>query len=354
MDVRFITPLAALFAASALVPLTAYALRARQLQRLREILGLAETGLRAELPLFLALAAVPVLLGVAAAQPVVETTRTVRERTDAQAFVVVDVSRSMLAAVRPEAPTRFERAQAIGLALRAELPDVPFGIASVTDRVLPHLFPTTDSRVFAATLEDSLGIEHPPPGAFYLTIATQLDSLRAFPEQEYFPPSARKRVVVVLTDGETEQPPPDFARAFRRKPPVETVFIRLWDAEERIYETGVAEGGYRPDPRSGALLERIADLAGGRVFAEDEKQEALGAVRAALGSGPTVEQTQDSGRLPLMPWVTLAALVPVVVVFLRRNLWWTGRVRVPVRRRRAAPAPEGATLSPARGVAQPG
>ena len=58
-----------------------------------------------------ALAAVPVLLGIAAAQPVLETTHVVPERTDVEAYVVIDVSRSMLAAAGPGEPTRFERAQ---------------------------------------------------------------------------------------------------------------------------------------------------------------------------------------------------------------------------------------------------
>ena len=137
--------------------------------------------------MLLALAAVPGLLGMAAAQPVVETTRRAPERTDAQAFVVVDVSRSMLAAGGPGAPTRFERARDIALELRESAPEVPFGVASITDRVLPHLFPTTDAALYASTLRRALDVEQPPPGAFYLTHATNLNSLRALPEKGYFP-----------------------------------------------------------------------------------------------------------------------------------------------------------------------
>ena len=37
------------------------------------------------------------------------------------------------------------------------------GIASLTDRVLPHLFPSTDVDVFEATIERSMAIERPPP-----------------------------------------------------------------------------------------------------------------------------------------------------------------------------------------------
>lgn len=337
MDVRLLTPFAAIFALAALVPLAAFVLRRRRLRGIRQSLGLSEPSLRAQLPLVLSLAAVPALLGLAATQPVVETGRTVPERTDVQAFVVVDVSRSMLAASEPGAPTRFERARGIALGIREALPEIPFGIASLTDRVLPHLFPSTDRRVFAATVTRALDIERPPPGAFYLTFATNLNSLRSVPEKSYFPPSAKKRVLVVLTDGETQAPDSALAGAFKRRPRIETIFVRLWDAGERIYEAGVAEGGYRPDPRSDAAVARTASLVGGRVFQEDDAGGVVGAVREAIGEGPTVQRAHESGRLALMPYLTAAALVPLCIVLLRRNVWWSRRPRLTPAAARGAP-----------------
>lgn len=323
MDLRFLTPLGAFFAVTALVPLAVFVLRRRRLRAIGVALGLEEPTLRSQLSLVLALAAVPVLLGVAAAQPVIETARTVPERTDAQAFVVLDVSRSMLASAKPGAPARFERARSVALALREELPEVPFGIASLTDRVLPHLFPTTDARVFAAAIGKAIDIEQPPPGVFALTVATNLNALRSVPEKNYFRPSARKRLLVVLTDGETQPLEGELARAFKRRPRIETVFVHFWDPDERIYETGVEEGGYRPDARSDAVLARAASLVGGQVFAEGEAAGAARAVRAAVGEGETIARKHESGRLALMPYLTLAALVPLGFVLLRRNLWST-------------------------------
>ncbi len=279
------------------------------------------------MPFVLALVAVPVLLGVAAMQPVIETTRTVPERTDAQALVAVDVSRSMLAGAGPGSATRFDRAREIALGLRTELPEVPFGVVSITDRVLPHLFPTTDDAVYASTLTRSLGIEHPPPGAFYLTFATNLNGLRAIPEQNYFLPTAKKRVLVVLTDGETQALEPELARAFTRRPTVETVFVHLWDADERIYEAGVPEGGYRPDAGSTASLARAASLVDGRVLAEAEAGAAAGVVRELIGTGATVDRQRETGRLALMPYLAALALVPLGFVLLRRNAWLRLRSR---------------------------
>ncbi|HWQ24983.1 MAG TPA: VWA domain-containing protein [Gaiellaceae bacterium] len=353
MDLRLVTPLGALLALTALAPVGVFVLRLRRLRGLRGALGLAEPPLRSQLAVLASLVIVPALLGLAAAQPVLATTETVRERTDAQGFVVLDVSRSMLASARPGAPTRLERAREIALRLREELPEVPFGIASLTDRVLPHLFPTTDAAVFTATLERAVGIEQPPPGAFYLTVATNLNALRSLPERSYFLPSARKRLAVVLTDGETELPLDDLAAPFRRRPRIEVLFVRLWGEDERIYETGVPEGGYRPDRQRTALLERTATLVGGHVFEERDVQGAAAALRATAGRGSVATRRLDSGRLALMPYLTAAALLPLAVVLLRRSVWW--RWRLPARRRsQAAPRPEGAKVSSARGVAQPG
>jgi len=355
MEVSFLTPFGALVALTALAPLIVLAARRRRLRAVRRALALEEPTLGSQLPLVLSLVAVPALLGLAATQPVIQTTERVPERTDAQVFVALDVSRSMLAGAAPGAATRFERAQDIAQELQARFPDVPFGIATVTDRVLPHLFPTTDARVFTATLRRTLGIERPPPTVFYSTSATSLNSLRVVPERNFYPPSATKRVLVVLTDGETQKPEGFLASAFERTPKVQPVFVRLWNANERIYESGVAEGGYAPDLRSSADLERVAALTGGTVFEERDLDGVVGAVRAAVGVGETVEREQQSGRLALMPWITLAAFLPLLVVLSRRNFWWAPRrPALRMRRARAVSASEGAKVSGARGVAQPG
>ena len=355
MDVRLVTPLGIFFALTALIPLSIFLLRRRRLQELRRALGLEKSSLRSQLPLIAALVAVPALLGLAAAQPVLETTRTVRERTDVQGFVVLDISRSMLASRSGGTPTRLDRARSIAAALRADVPEVPFGVASLTDRVLPHLLPTTDERVFDATLERSVKVDNPPPAIVYATVATKLGALRAIPEKSYFPPSAKKRVVVVLTDGESEMPGGDLAAAFEREPRIETVFVHVRGEEEAIYETGVAEGGYSPDPRSEAILGRAAELVSGRVVRESDTPGLSAAVRRAVGTGETITRSESSGRLALMPWVTLLALVPLAFLLVRRNFWAGSRLRIRLRARGPAEAaPEAAKVPAPRGVAQPG
>lgn len=129
-------------------------------------------------------------------------------------------------------------------------------------------------------------------------------------------------MLVVLTDGETPplENPGEFASAFRKTPRVETIFVRLWHEDERIYETGVAEVGYRPDPGSGAMLDQIASLIEARVLSEDEGGELPQIVADQVGSGPTISREHEGKRRALMPWITLGAVLPLGFVLRRRNL----------------------------------
>ena len=169
----FLTPIGALLAFGVALPLVALLLVRRRAGRLRGQLGLAEPPSRRLVILLGAVLAAGACLGFAAAQPVIERTKTLRTRTDAEAFIVLDVSRSMLAQRDTGSPTRLERARAAAKELRSAWPEVPVGVASLTDRVLPHLFPSVDESVFAATIDRSLGIEQPPPRSSLATSGTK-------------------------------------------------------------------------------------------------------------------------------------------------------------------------------------
>lgn len=320
MDVRFLTPWGALFALAAVVPLAVFLVRQLRARKIRATLGLEEPSLASRLPLAVALAAVPGLIAVAAAQPVVEESRARPERIDAEAFVVVDITRSMLASADPNSPIRLDRARRFAVRLRDELPEIPMGVASLTDRVLPHAFPTTDRRVFIATMEQSVDIDRPGSGIGG-TLATSLEALVSIPELLYFAPKAQKRLLVVLTDGESLPLQGGLARGFAQAtPPIRTILVHFWGAEERIYAAGVAEGGYRPQPGAKDTLDRVASLIGGRVFSENDVDGVIAAAREIVGEGETRERELEGERIALMPYVTLAAILPLGFLLLRRNL----------------------------------
>ena len=285
MDLSFLTPVAVFFGLLAALPLAIFVRRRRRAEQIRSALGLAGGSGHSWLALAICLAAVPVLVGVAAAQPVITSTRMVPQRSDAEVFVVVDTSRSMLASSGSGEPTRFGRAQEHVVALQEALEDVPLGLASFTDRVLPHLFPTVDQRVFRETTREALGIERPPPSTSFGTNVTSLDALGVVPTLAFFSPKAKKRALVVFTDGES-QPVSTLGAEFAQGPNIDVTFVRMGDGSERIWESGVAEAGYTPDPDAGETLAAAAAAVDGTVLEEGRPDRGQPAGVDALRRAP--------------------------------------------------------------------
>jgi hypothetical protein len=321
MHVTLVTPLATLVGLCALAPALAVWERRRAAGRARRLLGLrSDPARRAGLAALASLAAAGTLVGLAAAQPVLELQGAREVRADAEVIVVLDVSRSMLARTGLLGETRIERAKALASALRAALPELRVGLASLTDRLLPHLFPTAAEDVFQATLERSLAVGRPPPRSSLSTVATQLEALRAARARGYFSPDARVRVLVVLTDGESlPVARARFASVLLRPPPVRPVFVHVWGRGERVVTQGAPEPGYRPDPGSRALLEGLAAATRGSVLGEADGDAIASAVRSLVGDGPTVLEPEIPRRHELAPYVALLAVVPVALFLARRE-----------------------------------
>jgi von Willebrand factor type A domain len=320
MSLTALTPLGALLAIGLVLPLVALVGIRRRARGMRATLGVADPSTRTVLLPLGGLVLGGVLLALAASQPVFAWTRDRTVRTDAEAFVVLDVSRSMLARDGLGSPTRIERAKTAAAKLRSSLADVPVGIASLTDRVLPHLFPTANEEVFAATLERSVAIERPPPRSSFLTSATSLNALATLRGLRYFSPSSTARLAIVLTDGESQ--PVSNARMgglFRRSPAIDVVFVQLWGKDERVFSRGVPEPQYRPDPSARATLDRLAASVHGAVYSEGEIDAASRKARELLGSGPTVVEGEEAGKVPLAPYLAAAALFPFGLLLWRRD-----------------------------------
>jgi hypothetical protein len=320
VGISFLTPLAGLVALLCVVPLAAF-LRARAVARRRRAeVGLQEPRRRAyALPLAAVLAAAA-SLGLAATQPVVSFDETHRVRTDAEAYVVLDTTRSMLASERPGSPSRLARARGIATTVRATIPTVPVGLASLTDRTLPHLFPSADDEVFRATLAKSIGIERPPPVHTFLTRVTNLEALSAVATQGFFSPAAQRQVMVVITDGESlPGSRATLAALFRRPPGIATVFVHVWDRDERVFRGRTPEPAYKADPGARGSLERLAFEVGGHVYGEDELASVAQRVPALLGDGPSVVRGERQRDVPAAPYLAAFAFVPLALVLWRRD-----------------------------------
>jgi hypothetical protein len=320
MSVIFLSPLGALIALGVLLPLAAMALVAMRADRLRTTLQVIRLPRRRLAVPAAAAALIATLVGVAAAQPVAQRETTLRVRTDAEVFVVVDISRSMLARSQAGSASRLQRAKAAAIRLRTALPGVPVGLASLTDRVLPHLFASADEDVFRATVRLAIDIERPPPRSSLLTTATNLTSLTALASQRFFSPNASKRVVVVMTDGESQSiDGTRLARFFHHPPGVSAVFVQFWRRDERVFTRGVPETAYRPDPGAHAALEGVAKATDGGLYSEDDVDAATAKVRSLLGSGPTVKQGEHRQRHALAPFLLAAAILPLATLLWRRD-----------------------------------
>jgi hypothetical protein len=320
MHLTLLTPLGALVALLGLLPFAALWLNERRARRIRSVLRVEAPPRASRAPTLVSLVVLPALLGLALAQPVLERTRGARARTDAQAFYVFDTSVSMAASAGPRAPTRLDRAIAEATRLHFALQEVPSGVATMTDRVLPNVFPTTDGQEFAAALADTVGIDAPPPKGLS-DKATTFAALDTFAGTNFFSPGIAHRLVILFTDGETVPYfPGDLRQALRTPPHTSFLVVHVWRAGERIYLHGKPDPAYREDPRSGHAVSSLASLLGGRSVGEGKVAAAARDARQLLGPGRLAHVGVGLHVTALAPWLVLVSLVPLLVVVWRRNL----------------------------------
>lgn len=321
MTLDFLTPEAALLAVGALVPLVLLFDGERRTELVRIALGLARPLAARRRSAIAGIAAVALLLGFAAAQPILSVDAGAQSRQDAEVWFVLDNSRSMLASTALEAPTRFDRARRDAREIRTELREVPSGIATLTDRLIPHVFPTSDPGVFGAVLDRVVGIDKPPPASFNVR-ATTLGALTALANRNFFTREVEHRVAIVLTDAESRPfASASVGRVFERPPGVRAIFVRYGNLDERVYTLdGGAESGYSPDPDAPETARSLAAATGGAAFEEGAVADVADRVREMIGSGETEVEQDDRREIPLAPYSVALAFLPLGLVLRRRNL----------------------------------
>ena len=319
MTLSFLTPLAGLVGLVGVLALLVLRSAVRRSDALCRVLGLSPERRHRSVREALPLAAITVLLALAAAQPVVSTRQAREGREGVEVITVVDVTRSMLARRSPTESTRLDRARAFAKEVRAQLTDVEFGVASIIDRVLLHLFPTLGVNSFAATVDRAIGIERPPPDR-RTRRATALGALADMPRLHFFGVDSYRRVLLVVTDGETV--PVDLATLRTRlvNGRVAAIFVHVWRQDEAIFENEeTVSAAYKPDPTSIRSLQRISGALDGELFREGEEREVVAEIRRLVGDGPTVPQGRELQSIALAPHVAAAAFLPLVLLLRRRN-----------------------------------
>lgn len=353
-----LSPWGAAACAAALLPALAGALAVRRSRRAARTLGLAPEPLWLTLQRGVGLCLGVVLLGLAVAQPAVETVQTRSVRTQSQALFVVDVSRSMLASAAPGAPTRLDRAREIVRQLRAELPDVPAGVAGMTDRVLPYLFPTSDPAVFDLTVRRSVRADAPPPSQDNVT-ATTFDALSTLAGNGWWPKGARRRACILVTDGESRSSSPGaqdpgsgvmytdangnpvdangnplvqgadiggVGSALAGEDGCRLVVIRVGSRSDRIrHADGTLEGQYQPDASAPGKVAELAKAAGGSAYGEGSTAAAAATLKRLVEVGPS--RRAEAGRTlhRLAPWLALAGALSLAAGALAIAFGWSRR-----------------------------
>ena len=323
----FLTPSAALVALVFVAPLAAFAVRERAGYRLRSQLRLEHPRRGSSLLRLVGLLLVATLVATAAAQPLARTTASTRVRANAELYLTFDVSRSMLAASSPHGIVRFERARAIGQQIHSALRDVPTGVATLTNRMMPLLFPTGDERGVVATLSHSLKILQPQPAFLTAPRASQLGTLSLAADRSYFDPGSGKRMLVVLSDLDTDFFSLQGTLALLRRHHIEPFLIRVAEPGEQIFDSHGRPASYRS---VSTVSVRGLRAAGWHAYEENEVQRAIVDLRRYLGTGATVPSGVVESQRNLAWLPALGALLVVVALTLPgllAGLWSVGRRR---------------------------
>jgi hypothetical protein len=309
----FLTPWAALVGLAFIVPLAMLAIRESASARVSRALDLRPLPLSRILLRPLALAVLALLVAVTAAQPTVRATDSTLVRSDAELLLTFDVSRSMAAAGAPGGVGRLERARALGQDLHEALPDVPTGVATLTNRMMPLMFPTGDKRGVTAVIDNALRLMQPQPAALTAARASSLGALTLAADRSYYNPSARKRALVVFSDLDSDFFSLEGTLRLLRQNRIEPFLVRVAAPGEQIFD---ASG--RPNAYVSVSTVSVAGLRQARwhAFEEGESTRLVSEIRTYLGQGPVEASGLVESQRTLAPWFALAALALSAVLVL--------------------------------------
>jgi hypothetical protein len=191
---------------------------------------------------------------------------------------------------------------------------VESGVLTLTDRVLPDLLPVADSQGFDAVVQRAVRIESPPPRASAVR-ATSYGALGEIASGNVFAPSATRRLVILLTDGESNPVQSgDLASRLAQGRGYRFVAVRFWRGDESVYGAeDKAEPAYRPDPSGRTTLRDLAAALGGRSFEEGEAGAAAAYLRGLAGNGPSVRVAGTMrSRVALAPYLAVPAILALL------------------------------------------
>src|SRR5207247_2007254 len=152
------------------------------------------------------------------------------------------------------------------------------------------------------------------------SLGTKIGALADLVTGNYFEDAAKKRVVVVFTDGETLKERLSTLPARFKDGHLRVFFFHYWRPDQRVYNAaGQIIPAYLPDPNTTAVLDGLARSTSSTVFKPGQVGQASAAVRAVIGNGPTRARGRELNSFLLAPYGLLAALLPLGFLLFRRN-----------------------------------
>ena len=214
-------------------------------------------------------------------------------RTDAAALYVLDTSLSMRAAAPRTRPTASRRRAASRSPCRPRCPTSPPASPRSPTASCPTCSRQPKTAAFASTVTDAVAINAPPPRDEN-TRATTFAALGEAAAPGFFPKAATRRVLIVVTDGESR--PFDaagLAQTLASRPATKLVAIRVG----RFRRPHLAGREGRPGVHAGRGCRPLAHGAHERDRrARERPRRGRAAVRAALGRGHEARQGTTAGR----------------------------------------------------------
>ena len=154
--------------------------------------------------------------------------------------------------------------------------DVPTGVATLTNRMMPLLFPSGDSRSVSAVIDHSLRIMQPPPVPYTTARESSLSALGLAADRSYFDPTAKKRALVVFTDLDSDAFSLAGTLRILRRHRIEPFVVRVARPGERVFDPSGRPYAYRS-----VSTVTVADLrsAGWQAFEERQPAPLVAAIR---------------------------------------------------------------------------
>jgi hypothetical protein len=255
------------------------------------------------------------LAAFAASEPSLRQTKNVRLRADAEVYVFLDASASMLASATSHSATRLEQARAAGADFARSLPpDLPLGAGALPQSPLPLTAPNGDRQLFLAAIDHLTTPGSLPEHLYGGRTATNFSNLTTLTSTHFFLPRTKQRIVVVLSDAEGPSFDTTSTVSALKHAHIHLVFVRFGTSRDRIWlhppdRSPILDTKFEPDLTDLGQVRLLAGETGGGFYEGSRIGDAVAKVSRLAGQGP------DRAAEPLSlyadalgPYAALAAL----------------------------------------------